>query len=109
MGTLPRPAGNLPMTAMGYVPGETAEATTDYDTLEQAQAFWVPARLRVRPAGIGPLRTAFALKTTAVFLGSEEILEAVWAAAASAPTEGANGSCCGDLTSRSPTPILGYA
>ena len=41
----PSTAGNLPLPQWAYVPGETAEAEADHETLWQAKAL-VPSRFR---------------------------------------------------------------
>jgi hypothetical protein len=41
----PSAAGNLPLPRWAYVPGETAEAEADHDTLWQAKSL-VPSRFR---------------------------------------------------------------
>ena len=74
-------AGNLPMPQWAYVPGETAEADADYDTLAQAKLL-VPARFRdYVPARHPALRYGLALNDRGYFWEAQEILEAVWAAA----------------------------
>src|SRR6195952_5882354 len=69
----PATSANLPLPAWAYVPGESAEAEADHDTLWQAKAL-VPAR---HPA----LRYGITLNAAGYFWESQEILEAVWAAA----------------------------
>jgi predicted metal-dependent hydrolase len=74
-------AGNLPMPQWAYVPGETAEADADYDTLAQAKLL-VPSRFRdYVPARHPALRYGLALNDRGYFWEAQEILEAVWAAA----------------------------
>src|SRR6202165_2857888 len=74
-------AGNLPMPQWAYVPGETAEADADYETLAQAKLL-VPARFRdYVPARHPALRYGIALNDRGYFWEAQEILEAVWAAA----------------------------
>src|ERR1700694_62212 len=74
-------AGNLPMPQWAYVPGETAEADADYETLAQARLL-VPPRFRgYVPARHPALRYGLALNDRGNFWESQEILEAVWAAA----------------------------
>ena len=81
MSTPPAAAGNLPMPQWAYVPGETAEADADYDTLAQAKLL-VPARFRdYVPARHPALRYGLALNDRGYFWEAQEILEAVWAAA----------------------------
>src|SRR4051794_22582396 len=75
------PGANLPMPLWAYVPGETAEAEPDHDTLWQAKAL-VPSRFRdYVPARHPALRYGMALNDRGYFWESQEILEAVWAAA----------------------------
>src|ERR1700712_2165581 len=69
----PATSANLPLPAWAYVPGESAEAEADHDTLWQAKAL-VPAR---HPA----LRYGITLNDSGFFWESQEILETVWAAA----------------------------
>jgi hypothetical protein len=72
---------NLPLPQWAYVPGETAEAEADHDTLWQAKAL-VPSQFRgFVPARHPALRYAIALNDAGYFWESQEILEAVWAAA----------------------------
>jgi hypothetical protein len=72
---------DLALPRWAYVPGETAEAEADRDTLASARRL-VPARFRgYVPARHPALRYAFALNTCGYFWESQEILEAVWAAA----------------------------
>src|ERR1700720_382663 len=75
----PSTAANLPLPRWAYVPGETAEA--DHDTLWQAKAL-VPSRFRdFVPARHPALRYGIALNDAGYFWESQEVLEAVWAAA----------------------------
>jgi hypothetical protein len=74
-------AANLPLPGWAYVPGETAEAAADHDTLWQAKAL-VPSRFRdFVPAWHPALRYGIALNDAGYFWEAQEILEAVWAAA----------------------------
>jgi hypothetical protein len=74
-------AANLPLPGWAYVPGETAEAAADHDTLWQAKAL-VPSRFRdFVPARHPALRYGIALNDAGYFWEAQEILEAVWAAA----------------------------
>src|SRR5437588_10118092 len=76
----PYASGNLPMPQWAYVPGETAEAEADYETLAQAKLL-VPSRFRgYVPARHPALRYAIALNDHGYFWESQEILETVWAA-----------------------------
>ena len=77
----PSSAASLPLPQWAYVPGETAEAEADHDTLWQAKAL-VPSRFRgFVPARHPALRYGLALNDAGYFWESQEILEAVWAAA----------------------------
>jgi hypothetical protein len=77
----PAAAARLPLPQWAYVPGETAEAEADHDTLWQAKAL-VPSRFRgYVPARHPALRYGIALNDAGYFWESQEILEAVWAAA----------------------------
>jgi hypothetical protein len=77
----PSSPANLPLPQWAYVPGETAEAEADYETLAQAKLL-VPSRFRgYVPARHPALRYAIALNDHGYFWESQEILEAVWAAA----------------------------
>src|SRR5476651_1418396 len=80
--SIPPAAGaNLPLPRWAYVPRETAEADADHDTLWQAKAL-VPSRFRdYVPARHPALRYGLALNDAGYFWESQEILEAVWAAA----------------------------
>jgi hypothetical protein len=72
---------NLPLPLWAYVPGEIAEAEPDHDTLWQAKAL-VPLRFRdYVPARHPALRYGMVLNDSGYFWKSQEILEAVWAAA----------------------------
>jgi hypothetical protein len=74
-------AANLALPRWAYVPGETAEAEADHDTIATARAL-VPSRFRgFVPARHPALRYALALNAAGYFWESREILEAVWAAA----------------------------
>jgi hypothetical protein len=71
----------LPLPRWAYVPGETDEAEADQDTLWQAKAL-VPSRFRdFVPARHPALRYGIALNDSGYFWESQEVLEAVWAAA----------------------------
>jgi DUF309 family protein family protein len=77
----PYAAGSLPMPRWAYVPGETDEANADYETLAQAKLL-VPPRFRgYVPARHPALRYGLTLNDRGYFWESQEILEAVWAAA----------------------------
>jgi hypothetical protein len=77
----PSTAASLPLPRWAYVPGETADAEADHDTLWQAMAL-VPSRFRgFVPARHPALRYGIALNDSGYFWESQEVLEAVWAAA----------------------------
>jgi hypothetical protein len=79
--SIPPPTADLALPRWAYVPGETTEAEADRDTLATARKL-VPARFRgYVPARHPALRYAFALNAAGYFWESQEILEAVWAAA----------------------------
>jgi hypothetical protein len=75
------PTTKLPLPRWAYVPGETAEADADYETLAQVTLL-VPSRFQgYVPARHPALRYAITLNDHGYFWESQEILEAVWAAA----------------------------
>jgi len=77
----PSNAAKLPLPQWAYVPGETAEAEADHDTLWQAMAL-VPSRFQdFVPARHPALRYGIALNDAGYSWEAQEILEAVWAAA----------------------------
>lgn len=79
--TAPSAAGNLPLPRWAYVPGETEEAAADYETLAQVSGL-VPPRFRgYVPARHPALRYAVMLNDRGYFWESQEIFEALWAAA----------------------------
>ena len=81
MSVPPPTTANLPLPQWAYVPGETAEAEADHETLAKAKAL-VPSRFRdFVPARHPALRYGIALNDSGYFWESQEILEAVWAAA----------------------------
>jgi hypothetical protein len=81
MTTQPFATGNLPLPRWAYVPGETDEANADYETLAQITSL-VPSRFGgYVPARHPALRYGIALNDRGYFWESQEILEAVWAAA----------------------------
>src|ERR1700692_4353605 len=74
-------AVNLPLPGWGYAPGGAGEAEADHETLWQAKAL-VPSRFRdFVPARHPALRYGIALNDSGYFWESQEVLEAVWAAA----------------------------
>jgi|SRR5665213_2151849 len=77
------PSGAVPLALprWAYVPGESAEAEADHDTLWHAKAL-VPSRFAgFVPARHPALRYGIALNDAGYFWEAQEILEAVWAAA----------------------------
>jgi DUF309 family protein family protein len=69
------------MPQWAYVPGETAEAEADHDTLWQAKAL-VPSAFRgFVPARHPALRYGIALNDRGFYWEATQILETVWAAA----------------------------
>ena len=77
----PLPIANLPLPRWAYVPGEADEADADYETLAQITAL-VPLRFGgYVPARHPALRYALRLNDHGYFWESQEIFEAVWAAA----------------------------
>src|SRR6202790_1257060 len=77
----PSGASKLPLPRWAYVPGETDEADADYEALAQAKLL-VPPRFRgYVPARHPAIRYALALNDAGYFWESQEVLEAVWAAA----------------------------
>src|SRR5712675_3767149 len=75
------PAANLPLPRWAYVPDEADEASADYETLAQVTLL-VPSRFQGHvPARHPALRYAVSLNDRGYFWESQEILEAVWAAA----------------------------
>src|SRR5579859_7816944 len=74
-------AADLPLPEWAYVPGELTDSAPDHDTLWQAKAL-VPSRFRdYVPARHPALRYGIALNDSGYFWESQEVLEAVWAAA----------------------------
>ncbi len=79
--SIPPATANLPLPQWAYVPGETAEADADYETLAQVKLL-VPSRFRdFVPARHPAIHYGIALNDNGYFWESQEILEAVWAAA----------------------------
>ncbi|HEV2152748.1 DUF309 domain-containing protein [Bradyrhizobium sp.] len=73
--------GQLPWPRWAYVPGETGGVDADYETLDMAKAL-VPSAFRgYVPARHPALRYGLALNDRGYFWESQEVLEAVWAAA----------------------------
>ena len=72
---------SLPLPRWAYVPGVAVDAEADYDTLAQVMAL-VPSRFRdFVPARHPALRYGLALNDHGFFWESQQVLEAVWAAA----------------------------
>jgi Domain of unknown function (DUF309) len=81
MNTRSSTAANFALPRWAYVPGETAEAEADHDILWQAKSL-VPSRFRdFVPARHPALRYGISLNDAGYFWESQEVLEAVWAAA----------------------------
>jgi DUF309 family protein family protein len=77
----PSGIGHLPLPRWAYVPGQSKEVAADYETLAQI-ATQVPARFQgYVPARHPALRYGIILNDRGYFWESQEILEAVWAAA----------------------------
>ena len=77
----PPAAGNLPLPRWAYVPGECDEADADYETLAQVAVLVPPRFGGYVPARHPALRYGLTLNDRGYFWESQEILEAVWAAA----------------------------
>src|SRR5215470_18544980 len=75
------PDANLPWPQWAYEPGEANAADADYETLAKAKALVPPAFRGYVPARHPALRYGLALNDRGYFWESQEILEAVWAAA----------------------------
>jgi hypothetical protein len=83
----PSAVDSLPLPRWAYVPGESDEADADHDTLWQAKAL-VPSQFRgYVPARHPALRYGITLNDRGYFWESQEVLEAVWAAAPQAGRE----------------------
>src|ERR1700687_4791489 len=79
--SIPPSTANLPLPRWAYVPGQTDESEADYETLAQVKLL-VPSRFRdFVPARHPALRYGIALNDSGYFWESQEVLEAVWAAA----------------------------
>jgi hypothetical protein len=81
MNVPPHVSGPLPWPQWAYVPGEATEAAADYQTLAMAKALVPPAFRGYVPARHPALRYGLALNDRGYFWESQEVLEAVWAAA----------------------------
>ena len=75
------PTGPLPWPQWAYVPGETGATEADSETLDMAKALVPPAFRGYVPARHPALRYGLALNDRGYFWESQEVLEAVWAAA----------------------------
>jgi Domain of unknown function (DUF309) len=74
-------AADLPLPGWAYVPGETSDSEPDHETLSQARAL-VPAQFfGFVPTRHPALRYGIALNDAGYFWESQQVLEAVWAAA----------------------------
>ncbi|QPF91514.1 DUF309 domain-containing protein [Bradyrhizobium commune] len=81
MNVPPSVSGPLPWPQWAYVPGATGEPDADYETLDLAKAL-VPSAFRgYVPVRHPALRYGLALNDRGYFWESQEVLEAVWAAA----------------------------
>ena len=80
--SIPSSSGaGLALPRWAYVPGAAADADADYDTLAQVMAL-VPSRFRdYVPARHPALRYGLVLNDHGFFWESQQVLEAVWAAA----------------------------
>src|SRR5205814_8010926 len=77
----PSTVDSLPLPRWAYVPGESDQICADQDTLWQAKSL-VPSRFHgYVPARHPALRYAITLNDGGYFWESQEVLEAVWAAA----------------------------
>ena len=77
----PSGAGHQPLPRWAYVPGESEKATADYETLAQVTVLVPPRFNGYVPARHPALRYGLMLNDHGYFWESQEILEAVWAAA----------------------------
>ena len=74
-------AGHLPLPRWAYVPGMSEQQSADYETLAEVKALVPPRFNGYVPARHPALRYGIALNDHRYFWESQEILEAVWAAA----------------------------
>jgi hypothetical protein len=74
-------AAHLPLPEWAYVPGEPADSEPDHETLWQAKALVPSQFFGFVPARHPALRYGIALNDAGYFWESQEVLEAVWAAA----------------------------
>lgn len=75
------PSGQLPWPRWAYIPGETGAVDADYETLDLAKALVPPAFRGYVPARHPALRYGLTLNDRGYFWESQEVLEALWAAA----------------------------
>src|SRR5579872_4298942 len=74
-------AAHLPLPGWAYVPGEIADSEPDHETLARAKAL-VPSQFFGHvPTRHPALRYGIALNDAGYFWESQEVLQAVWAAA----------------------------
>ncbi|WP_431206149.1 DUF309 domain-containing protein [Bradyrhizobium betae] len=81
MNVPPQASGHLPWPQWAYVPGDAAGLDADYVTLDLAKSLVPPAFRGYVPARHPALRYGLALNDRGYFWESQEVLEAVWAAA----------------------------
>lgn len=74
-------AAHLPLPGWAYVPGETAASEPDHETLSQAKALVPSQFFGFVPTRHPALRYGMALNDAGYFWESQQVLEAVWAAA----------------------------
>jgi Domain of unknown function (DUF309) len=74
-------AADLPLPGWAYVPGETVDTEPDHETLWQAKALVPSQFFGFVPARHPALRYGIALNDAGYFWESQQVLEAVWAAA----------------------------
>src|SRR5262245_51267217 len=74
-------AGHLPLPRWAYVPGMSEQQSADYETLAEVKALVPPRFNGYVPARHPALRYGITLNDHRYFWESQEILEAVWAAA----------------------------
>ena len=77
----PSGAGHLPLPRWAYVPGVSEKEAADYETLAQVTILVPPRFNGYVPARHPALRYGITLNDHGYFWESQEILEAVWAAA----------------------------
>lgn len=77
----PAATGHLPLPRWAYVPGEPGQSSADYETLARITALVPPRFGGYVPARHPALRYGLMLNDRGYFWESQEILQAVWAAA----------------------------